>query len=98
MKHSQQTTRRTHQPFHPLHASLMPLHPLLQLCNRPGCPIPMSCFIWLFSTLRSAKAALQTPSSLSPYFRPYEFTGKSVNTALEKREYNGGVDPSYIRT
>ena len=98
MKHSQQTTRRTCQPFQPLHALLMPLHTLLQLCQSTRLPDPEEL---VHLVLQYAQVGQSCPSNsvISVSLLPsLQFTGKSVNTALENREYNGGVDPSYIRT
>jgi hypothetical protein len=74
----------------------MAIHPLLQTRQSPRLTDPEQL---LHLVLQSDKSAITCPSnSVIPHlFFSYE-TGRSVNTALENREYTGGVDPSYIRT
>jgi hypothetical protein len=77
----------------------MPFHALLEFRKPPWLAHPKQR---IHLILQHTQVRQDLPFKLRHLFissaASHELTGKSVNTALENREYTGGVDPSYIRT
>jgi hypothetical protein len=99
MDNRQKATRRSGEALQPLHTLLVTLHPLFELCQPPRLSNPHQL---LHLALQHTQIREDLPFELShrhlPLPKLLQLTGKSVNTALENREYTGGTEPSYIRT